>query len=494
MNTKQTLSNTNGDHSSTNGGQAIGADHHPEVAGRISQTFSSANNDMPEPTVAPMWAISMAVGALAVGFIVGVFLTMPAAATAGKPAEAPSDPNIVKLDAAQMGSIKVEAASVQSFRGEKATTGRIAFNDDTSTLVFFPFTGRITKLFTEPGKAVKKGDPMIEFDSSDVVQPQADLVTAISSLKSAQTALRLAQKNEGIGKRELESAKRNLELCRINEQRQKDLFDDKAASKLSWETAEQATKAAEQTLETANKDFEQSQNDIDQAKANIDSADTVLNAARDRLHGVYGRTDAEIAQLEKTHSIDRTMRVVAPIDGTITQRKCYVGEFISPSITDPLFTIANLSTVWMLADVYETDDSAIKLGLPVEVCAMAYPDEIFKAKVCYISPSVDPNTHRMAVRCVVDNPGQRLKDAMFANFRIVTEDGIKGTSVPEKAVFRDGDKRIVWVKHGETEFQKREVTTGIEQDGRVQILKGLEAGETCVCQGGILLSGKGDSD
>ena len=447
--------------------------------------------DEPELSAASPWAIAGIIGALAVGLLTGIFLMTnpPAEAAANKPADANANPNVFKLDPTHQENIKVDAATVQTFRGEKITSGRIAFNDDTSTPIFFPFTGRITKLFTEPGKSVKLGDPMIEIDSPDVVQPQSDLISAISGLKNSQTALRLALKNEEIAKREIGSTERNLELSKINEQRQKELYGDKAAALLTWETAEQATKAAEQSLETAKKDFEQSQNDVATARANNESTEMILNAARNRLHGVFGKTDEEIAAIEKTHLIDRTMRIVAPIGGKIIQRKCYVGEFITQSITDPLFTIADLSAVWMLADVYEVDISKIKVGSPVEVSVMAYPDETFKAKIGYIGPSVDPSTHRVAVRCVVENAGERMKSDMFASFRISTDDGIQGTAVPLKAVQRDGDKKIVWVKRNEAEIERHEVSTGIEQDGQVQILSGVQPGDKVVSEGGILLAG-----
>ena len=438
--------------------------------------------------------VALSLGGLLAGIAIGICLMAnprDASTSAKREHQAATDHSVVKVEAGQMDRIKLEPVALQAFQGEKVTTGRIAFNDNTSTLIFFPFTGRITKLFTEPGETVKKGDLMIELDSPDVVQPQADLISAISGLKNSQTALRLAQKNEEISKREIESTQRNLELAKINEQRQKELYGDKAASLLTWETAEQAAKAAEQTLETAKKDFEQSQNDVATAKANNESNEMILNAARNKLHGVFGKTDEQISAIEKTHLIDRSMRVFAPIVGRITQRKCYAGEFITQSITDPLFTIADLSTVWMLADVYETDDAIIKLGLPIEVTVMAYPKDTFKAKISYISPSVDPNTHRVSVRCVVDNPGQKLKSDMFASFKILTADSPQTPAVPETAVLREGEKRVVWVQRSENEFNRRDVVTGLEQNGRIQILSGLQPGEKIVSEGAILLENVG---
>src|SRR5258708_4951716 len=147
---------------------------------------------------APGILLTTGIVALVAGSAIGFYFGRPGSAAAEAPGEKKADdPNTIKLEATQLAGLKIDKAALQSFHGEKVTTGRIAFNDDKVTPVYFPFTGRVLKHFAQPGDAVKKGDPLIEIDSPDVVQPQSDLIGAISSLKNSQTALRLAQKNEG---------------------------------------------------------------------------------------------------------------------------------------------------------------------------------------------------------------------------------------------------------------------------------------------------------
>ena len=144
--------------------------------------------------------------------------------------------------------------------------------------------------------------------------------------------------------------------------------------------------------------------------------------------------------------------------------------------------------MWMLANVYETDVPLIQVGQPVEVRVMAYPDEVFKARIDYIGAAVDPTTHRVNVRCVVDNRAQKLKPEMFATFRIVTNSAVQSLAVPVSAIVHDGEKTSVWVTQQEQGFVQREVTIGLEQDGYAQILSGLQPGEQVVSEGSLFLS------
>src|SRR5262249_10290223 len=156
------------------------------------------------------------------------------------------------------------------------------------------------------------------------------------------------------------------------------------------------------------------------------------------------------------------------------------GQYVKPDNPDPLFTIANLSSVWMLADIYETDVPLIKVGQPVEVHVTAYPNEPFTARIEYIGASVDPNTHRVAGRSVVENRGQRLKPDMFASFRIVTHSETQSLAIPLSAIVHDGEKTSVWVQQSANQFARRDISPGLEQGGYVQVLSGLQQGEKVV--------------
>lgn len=436
---------------------------------------------------------------LVLGLMLGVFFgrgAVPRAEAEPAEAKAPAaenNPETVQLDAVQVAGISLKTAELQTFHGERTTTGRLAFNDDHVTPVFTPYSGRITRLVALPGDTVQAGDTLFEIDTPDLVQAESDLIGAISTLKKSESALNLARHGESIAQRNVASSERNLELSSKNEARQKALFEDKAAALKDWEAAEQATQQARKDLEQAQKDLGQAQADVKSAENDIFANETVLAAARDHLR-VFGKTDAEIAKIEQTRVIDRNTRVLAPISGTVTQRKAGVGQFVKTDNADPLYVIADLTTMWMLADVYESDAALLKLGLNVEVKVLAYPDP-FQAKIEHIAASVDPSTHRLAVRCVVSNPGQRLKSEMFAMFHITTDAEIKSAAVPPEAVVQDGDKKVVWVAGGKSnQFQRREVATGLQQNGLLQIVKGVEPGEKVVAKGSLFLSNKTNTD
>jgi cobalt-zinc-cadmium efflux system membrane fusion protein len=357
----------------------------------------------------------------------------------------PQDPNSVTIDGGQVQNIKLQTARTETFTVEKIATGKIAYNEDVVTPVFSPYTGRIVSLRARPGEVVKPGTLLAEVDTSDVVQAEQDLISQLAGVAKAKTALDLAKRNE---------------------QRQHTLYANKAASLAVWE---------------------QAQSDLKNAENDLQAAEAGLAASRNRLK-LFGKSDSDIEAVERDRKIDRLARVVAPLAGTITARKVGPGQFVKPDNPDPLFTIANLSSMWMLADVYETDVPLIKMGQPVEVKVMAYPNDIFKARISYIGPTVDPTTHRVPIRAIVDNKGLRLKPEMFARFKIFTGAQVQQLAVPQGAVVRDGDKASLWVAQEGNRFVRRPITIGIEQNGYVQILSGITVGEKIVCEGSLFLS------
>jgi len=344
-----------------------------------------------------------------------------------------------------MQGITLASATSQTFLAEKLATGKIAFNEEVMTPVFAPYTGRVISLLAKPGDVIKQGSPLFEIDTPDLVQVESDLISA---------SIGLAKSNAG------------LELARRAEDRQHRLYTNKAVSL---------------------KDWEQSQADLKGAEREVRAAEALLAVSRSRLR-VFGKTDAEILRVETEHQVDRVTRVLSPIAGTITTRKVGPGQYVKVDSPDPLFTVANLSTVWLVADVYESDLPLLKAGQPVEVHVAAFPGEVFTARIAYIAPAVDPTTHRAGVRAVIDNRGQRLKPDMFASFRIVTSSEIQSLAVPCTAITRDGDKTSVWVAGQANQFARRQVAAGIEQNGYTQILSGLQLGDRVVSQGSLFIS------
>jgi cobalt-zinc-cadmium efflux system membrane fusion protein len=398
--------------------------------------------------------VAVAVIVIALGAVKAFLLYRTAQTSHAVEARNATEPNklkpaVLKIDQLQMKNIKLETVGTQTFRVEKIATGKIAFNEDVVTPIFSPYTGRIVRLLAKPGDVVKRGSPLFEIDTPDLVQAETDMLTALTAVAKARTT---------------------LELARRTEDRQHRLYLNKAVSLKDWEQAEA---------------------DVKHAESDLRSAEAALASARDRLR-VFGKSDAEIAAIERDRKIDRITKVLSPISGTITSRKVGPGQYVKPDSPDPLFTIANLSTMWMLANVYESDVALIKVGQPVEVRLMAYPNEVFKARISYISPAVDPSTRRVAVRCVVENRGRKLKPDMFASFRIITNSEVHALAVPVSAIVHEGEKTSVWVKQAD-HFVRREVAIGLEQNGYVQVLSGLQAGEEIVSEGGLFLSSLADS-
>ncbi|MGH9823315.1 MAG: efflux RND transporter periplasmic adaptor subunit [Blastocatellia bacterium] len=407
-----------------------------------------SGSDKPSPTkravaIVVTLAIALAAVALLSKWRSAAKSEAKAAVSSGETAV--SDPDLVGIDQSQEQSIKVEAVKMLGFTAEKSATGKIAFNEDYVTPVFSPFTGRVVTLLAKPGDVVRKGSPLFEIDTPDLGQAESDLLTAVSGVTKAKASMELAERTED---------------------RQHRLYLNKAV---------------------ALKDWEQAQTDVTTAQSDLRSAEASEGAARDKLK-VFGKTDYEINGVETTRRIDRITKVFSPIAGSIVTRKVGPGQYVKPDNPDPLFTLANMSTMWMLADVYEADAPLVKVGESVRVRVMAFPNETFNASISYISPTVDATTRRIAVRCVVENRQGKLKPDMFASFQIQTSGRVEALAVPASAVVRDGEHTTVWVAAGGNKFARKTVTTGLQQDGYVQVVSGLNDGDRIVSEGSLLLS------
>jgi cobalt-zinc-cadmium efflux system membrane fusion protein len=150
--------------------------------------------------------------------------------------------------------------------------------------------------------------------------------------------------------------------------------------------------------------------------------------------------------------------------------------------------------VWLVAQVPETSAGKVKLGATVSVTTPAYPGRVFTAKVNYVAPALDPDTHRLPVRAVIANPDGALKPDMFAQFRI--DSGVIGRSpaAPETAVIRDGDTARVWTLDPDGALRIRPVVTGVTEDGMVQVVQGLKAGDRVVSKGALFVDQAGQPD
>src|SRR5215468_3420639 len=345
----------------------------------------------------------------------------------------------------QWASLRLAPVRQVSFRDERATDGKIAINDDTTTPVYSPFSGRVSRLIARPGDHVERGQPLFAIEASEFVQGHNDLVTAVAGVDKARSRLALAQQVE----------KRQRELLAVRG--------------------------------GAAKDLEQAQSDLIAAQGDMRAAEIGLAAVRNRLR-ILGRTDEEIDRLEKIDRIGAETIVGAPIGGTIIQRKVGLGQYIQSGATDPVFTVGNLSTVWLIANVRESDAPKMKLGAPVEVTVLAFPGRVFNAKLSYVAPALDPNTRRLPVRAEIQNPNRELLPEMFASFRIVSGESRMMPAVPQEAVVYEGAQARVWVARPEQKaVVTRPIEVGATTNGLVEVRKGLNVGETVVASGTLFI-------
>jgi cobalt-zinc-cadmium efflux system membrane fusion protein len=152
------------------------------------------------------------------------------------------------------------------------------------------------------------------------------------------------------------------------------------------------------------------------------------------------------------------------------------------------------STVWLIANVRELDAPRVRIGALVEVHVLALPQRVFKAKLTYVAPSVDPNTHRLPVRAEIPNQDGMLKPEMFATFSISTGGEYAAPAVPESAIIYEGDTARVWVAQDDGTLAVRPIQTGRVSNGRVEVLAGLSAGEKVVTSGSLFIDRAAKSD
>lgn len=345
------------------------------------------------------------------------------------PAAALSPPGTFRATAAQLKTLTVATVGLHGFVSEELTEGRIAVNGDRATPVYSAYSGRVTRVIAGLGDTVKQGAPLATVEASEFVQAQNDLSTAAAQLK----------------------------IARINEARKHALFDAKGGSLQDWQ----------------------------QAQADLTAAATAASAVRNRLR-ILGKSAAEIAALETGGTINPVAAIRAPIAGVVVDRQLGPGQYLEAGAGTAVFTIADVSSVWLLANVRETDSGRVHLGQAVEVRVPAYPNRVFRARVSYVAALIDPVTHRLPVRAEIDNRDGALKPEMFADFRILTGDATQSPAVPQAAVVYEGDAAHVWVTDGGL-LSLRAIRTGRSDAGLVEVLDGLKPGEQIVTKGGLFI-------
>ncbi|MCJ2047776.1 efflux RND transporter periplasmic adaptor subunit [Methylobacterium sp. J-078] len=369
-----------------------------------------------------------------------------ASETAGAEAsQAPdsSEGRLFRPSPAQRAALDIQPVRTMSFRPEGTAEGRIALNDDDNVPVTSPYAGRVTRVLVRAGDTVKAGDVLLTLEATDMVQAQSDYQAALNTLAKATALLKLDQTIAA---------------------RQQELFQAKAV---------------------ALKDYQSAQNDVIGAQSDLKTAEAGLEAVKNRLR-LLGKTDAEIAAYEKKGTMSPETQIRAPIAGTIVQRKVGLGQYLSAS-SDPVFVIGDLSTVWLVANVRESEIPRIRIGQEIEATVAGFGERVFKGRVNYMSASLDPATRRLAVRSEVANPEGLLKPEMFAAFTIFTGPGQTAPAVPAAAIVYEGARAHVWVARPDGAIEARPITLGMTVGGLAQVTGGLSAGEAIVTRGAVFM-------
>jgi membrane fusion protein, heavy metal efflux system len=361
------------------------------------------------------------------------------AAAGGSPAAAPGAPaasaaaDTVTLSDSQLSSISVAAVGLREFPIEKESVGSIDFNEDMSVQVFSPYQGRVIQAFPNLGDEVKRGQVLFTIESPDFIAAESSLISAAATFDQTTSALTRA----------------------------KTLYAVKGID----------------------------QNDYETAVANQASAEGALHAARHAV-AIFGKTEAEVDRLVASRHVETALVVKSPIAGRITARNAAPGLFEQPGNAPAPYSVADLSTVWMLANVPESEAPDFKVGQSVSVSVAAFPGRDFTGTITIIGATVDPNSRRLTLRSVIRNPKRELLPNMFATFVIRTAPPSRAPAVPLNGVVREGDGTMsVWVVESDPHrFTRRSVRIGEQHDGYREILEGVKSGERVAVDGAIFLS------
>jgi len=374
----------------------------------------------------------------------GSYLLAPAPQLSDISSSAVRDPTRYKPTDVEWASLTVAPAMQKVFRAEHVTEGKISIDEDRSTQVFSPYTGRVTKLLVRAGEHVEQGQPLFLLEATDTVQAQNDFIAALTATNKARSALDLAQTQ---GKRA------------------KELFEGKAVPLKDYQSAQAAEIQADNDMR---------------------SAQTALEAARNRLK-ILGLNDDAIASFQNKGRINPEMTVVAPIAGTVVQRKAGPGQYINAGATDPVFVIGDLSTVWLVGYVREADADDVAVGQDVSFTVLASPGRSRTARINYVATAIDPTTRRLTIRATIDNSDASLKPEMFANVTIFSPGDHPAVAVPKQALIYEADNVRLWVAHENKTIELRPVKVGLSSGNLVEVTENLRPGEQVVVKGGLFI-------
>jgi len=336
-----------------------------------------------------------------------------------------SSEDVVRLSEAsrEIAGIQLAQAKPKQSRSVLKAMGKVLAPQPQTAIVGHAFPARVSEVQVKIGDWVEKGQALVTVESQEVGAAKTEFFKTIA----------------------------DLELAKLNFEREKQLLESEIGIEKNFVTAEAEYKIAQANQEAAHK----------------------------RLH-ILGFTDEQVEEIADTHQINPAITLYAPIAGKIVKIDAVLGALIDQATE--IMTIIDPKMLWVDAEVYEKDIAKVKIGQKAEINVPAYPGETFHGAVSYIGDIVDEETRTITVRAEVGNDDQRLKPGMFADVDIVLNGDAETLVVPSAAILEEGHQKIVFVKHDDF-FQRREVETGVLDGEYQQILNGLAAGEEVVIQG-----------
>lgn len=335
----------------------------------------------------------------------------------------------VRLTDAQsrFADIRAEKASRRKSKCILKAMGKLLAPKPQTAIVSHAFSGRVAEVHVAVGDWVEEGQPLITLESHEV----------------------------GEAKSEFYKATADLELARLNLQREERLMEQEIGVQKNLVAAEAAFKIAQSNAEAAEK----------------------------TLH-VLGFNEDQVKEIAETHQISPQITLFAPITGRIVASEAVLGALVDAS--SEILRIIDTTMLWVDAEIYEKDIAKVRIGQKVEIVVPAYPEKGFHGDVSYVGTLVDEETRTITVRAEVQNPEAQLKPGMFADVKILLNGNSAMLMIPCPAILQDGNKKIVFVQSGD-EYERREVETGSLDGEYRQILSGLDEGDKVVIEGNYQL-------
>lgn len=335
-------------------------------------------------------------------------------------------PQLFTIPAEQMAHVQVVTVEPSKITRVLRLTGAVAYNAFKTTPVITQVGGPVSRILVVPGEHVREGQPLLTISSPDYS-------AMLAAYLKAQDTFRVADKNYA---------------------RAQDLYQHNAI---------------------AERDLLQAESDRNQAQADLNASEQTL-----KILGIPRPGDLEKAPASAE------IKLLSPLSGEVVERNVSPGQLLQAGTTQA-FMISDMSTVWVLANIYQSDLASVKSGDTVAVQTDSYPGT-FHGKISYISPALDPNTRTLQARIVVDNPGEKLKKDMYVTATVQAGTISNAIAVPDASILRDDQNQpFVYAVSGENEFGRRSVEIGESEAGQTQILKGLSPGDKIAGDGSLFL-------